>query len=177
MGTLKKIEKKILIIEDFLPNLENYLSDIYKINLYENKEYKEKFINENWPGKRSNTLFDENKFLFFLILQNLNKVCFLKKYHLKIFLHLRRKEDIFKDWIHKDGSECDYSFLVYLNKTNSNSGTYIYDEQNNIIADIKYVQNRLVFYSACYNHKGYGHFGESPENGRLTINGFLTEIN
>ena len=102
-------------------------------------------------------------------------MCFLKKYSIDIYLHLRKKEDSLKDWIHKD-IECDYAFLIYLNNTNLNSGTYLYDEENNIIVDAKYVQNRFVIYNGSYNHMGYGHFGESPENGRLTINGFLKVI-
>jgi len=175
MGIIKTEEKKFLILENFLTNLKYYLPEIYKIPLFENKEYIEKYGNGNWPGKRSNSLFNENKFLFFLILQNLNKVCFLKKYSLEIFLHLRRKEDSLKDWIHKD-MEDDYAFLIYLNDTNLNSGTYLYDEENNMIVDAKYVQNRFVIYNGSYNHMGYGHFGESPENGRLTINGFLKVI-
>jgi hypothetical protein len=42
--------------------------------------------------------------------------------------------------------------------------------------DAKYVQNRFIIYNGSYNHMGYGHFGESPENGRLTINGFLRVV-
>jgi hypothetical protein len=175
MGTLKTKEKKLLIIENFLPNLGHYLSEIYKIILYNNEEFNKKFnVTDNWPGKRSESLNASNKFLFFLILQNLEKVHFLKRYNLDIFLHLRRKEDLFKDWIHKDTD--DYAFLIYLNKTNLNSGTYLYDENNNVISDIKYVQNRFVIYNSSYNHMGYGHFGDSSENGRLTLNGFLNII-
>ena len=169
MGTLNK---QTLIIEEFLPNLSHYLKDIYNIPLYNQEEFNNKFnLKQTWPGKRSSSLNLENKFLFFLILQNLEKVSFLKKYSLDIFLHLRREEDFLKDWIHKDTS--DYAFLIYLNPTNLNSGTYIYDENNNIISDVKYVQNRFVIYNGSYNHMGYGHYGNSPENGRLTINGFL----
>jgi hypothetical protein len=175
MGIIKIEEKKLLMIDDFLPHLKEYLPEIYKIPLYELEEYK-KIGNksETWPGKRSLTLFLENKFLFFLILQNLDKVPFLKRYVLDLHLHLRREQDLLKDWVHKDQE--DYAFLIYLNETNLNSGTYLYDENNNIISDIKYVQNRFVIYNGSYNHMGYGHFGNSPENGRLTLNGFLRVV-
>jgi hypothetical protein len=169
MGTL---DKQILVIEEFLPNLKNYLTEIYKIPLYNQMEFNKKFnATDTWPGERSNSLLVDNKFLFFLILQNLKKASFLEKYNLDIFLHLRKQEDFYKDWIHKD--KMDYSFLIYLNETNLNSGTYLYDENNNVISDIKYVQNRFVIYNGSYNHMGYGHFGDSSENGRLTLNGFL----
>ena len=163
------------MIDNFLPNLENFIQDIYKINLFDQDTFNKKYnCNDLWPGLRSGSLFLENKFLFFLILQNLNKVQFLKKYVLNLYIHLRRKQDFFKDWIHKDPD--DYAFLIYLNETNLNSGTYLYDENNNMVSDIKYVKNRFVIYNGSYNHMGYGHFGDSSENGRLTINGFLRTI-
>jgi hypothetical protein len=172
MGTLEDLNKQILVIEEFLPNLKHYLTEIYKIPLYGQQEHNKKFnCKSTFPGKRSSSLYVSDKFLFFLILQNLKKISFLNKYNLDIYLHLRRQEDFFKDWIHKDTS--DYAFLIYLNATNLNSGTYLYDEEGNIVSDIRYVQNRLVIYNGSYNHMGYGHFGDSCENGRLTLNGFL----
>jgi len=175
MGTLKKIEKKYMVIENFLPNLEKFIQDIHKINLLEQDKYNEKYnAKDTWSGLRSGDLFIENKFLFFLILQNLNKVCFLKKYGLKMCLHLRRQEDVMKDWIHIDPD--DFAFLIYLNNTNLSSGTYLYDDEGNVISDIKYVHNRFVIYSGSYKHMGYGHFGKSSDEGRLTINGFLNVV-
>ena len=41
--------------------------------------------------------------------------------------------------------------------------------------DIKYVKNRAIFYSGSYPHKGYGHFGSSVQDGRLTLNVFITK--
>lgn len=170
MGTLNK---KIYIIENFLPDLNYYLNEIHKINLYKLDEYNSKFnLKQNWPGERSNALHLESPFLFHLILQNLKqKIDFLKHFKIDLYLHLRKEESVFKDWIHKD--EQDYSFLIYLNKTNLNSGTYLFDENNQIVSDIKYVENRFVIYNSSYNHSAYGHFGNNSQNGRLTLNGFL----
>jgi hypothetical protein len=174
MGALKNINKKLLIIENFLPNLEYFLENIQKINLYDNDTFNSLFnTNQKWPGLRSDDLLNENKFLFFLILQNLNKVCFLDKYSIQIYVHLRKSEDVFKDWIHKDVE--DYAFLIYLNKTNLKSGTYLYNE-GEIISDVKYVQNRFVIYSGSYDHMGYGYYGDTANNGRLTLNGFIKII-
>jgi hypothetical protein len=173
MGFMK--EMKIMVIENFFEHLNEFLNEIQNVKLYDLETYNKKFNQkETWPGLRSNSLIIENKFLFFLILQNLKKVCFLDKYRLEMFIHLRRNEDFSKDWIHKDNN--DYAFLVYLNKTNLDSGTYLYDDANNIVADIKYVQNRFIIYNGSYSHKGYGHFGNNTIDGRLTLNGFLNEI-
>jgi hypothetical protein len=172
MGSLRTSDKRTLVVEDFLPNLKQYLNEIYKIPLYEQKEFSNRFnLNATWPGKRSNVLNLECPFLYYIILQNLEKIFFLKKFTLNLHLHLRRDIDSEKDWIHKDLQ--DYSFLIYLNNTNLNSGTYLYNESNELISDIKYVQNRFVLFNCSYSHMGYGHFGTSPENGRLTINGFI----
>jgi hypothetical protein len=163
---------KTLIIENFLTHLKEFLNEIQNIKLYDLETFNNKFNCSNtWPGLRSGPLIVENKFLFFLILENLKKVYFLEKYSVEMYIHLRREEDIYKDWIHKD--KADYSFLIYLNNTNLNSGTYLYDDVNNVSTDIKYVQNRFVIFNGSYSHMGYGHFGNNSNNGRLTLNGFL----
>ena len=166
---------KTIVIENFLPHLKEFLNEIQNIKLYDLETFNNKFHTPKqkvtWPGLRSNSLIVENKFLFFLVLENLKKIYFLEKYSVEMFIHLRRKEDIDKDWIHKDND--DYAFLIYLNNTNLDSGTYLYDDANNVSTDIKYVQNRFVMYNGLYSHMGYGHFGNDTNNGRLTLNGFL----
>jgi hypothetical protein len=167
------INKKIIIIEDFLPNLNFFLNNIYEINTYNLEEFNKKFnLTQNWPGERSDTLDKCSPFLFYLIIQNLNKIEFLKNFTLKIYLHLRTEIDLSKDWIHKDEAE-DYAFLIYLNKDNFNAGTYIYNDKQELVADIKYVQNRLVMYNANYFHAAYGCYGSDEKNGRLAITGFV----
>ncbi len=54
--------------------------------------------------------------------------------------------------------------------------TVLYDENKNIVNDIKFVQNRFVMYDGGYNHMGYGHHGSSIEDGRLTLNLFIKRI-
>ena len=88
------------------------------------------------------------------------------------FIHLRREEDNEKDFIHQDFF--NFSSLIYLSKTNLNSGTYLYDKEKNIINDFKFVKNRLIMYSSEYFHMGYGHHGTDIDNGRLTLNSFIT---
>jgi hypothetical protein len=162
-----------LVHENILPELNHYLVDLQKINLLNQQEYNQKHKDySTWPGYRSDPLFLNNKFLYFFIIQCVQKVFSLHKYKVSLSLHLRTKEDDLKDWIHVD-DDVNLAFLIYLNDTNLNSGTYLYDNNNNVIADVKYVQNRFFLYNSNYKHKGYGHFGENCFNGRLTINGFL----
>ena len=89
--------KKILIIDNFLPNLDLYLKEIQKITTYNQEEFNLKFDRkETWPGKRSERLDYCSPFLFHFVVQNLEKVNFLKKYSLNMYVHLRREEDFYK---------------------------------------------------------------------------------
>mgnify|MGYP003114970824 CR=1 FL=1 len=163
-------------IENFFPRLDFILPEIKKIKLYTQKEFNEhEGTSDTWPGYRSLCLTKNNVFLFELI----NNLIFSKgmidhgNYYIMTFLHLRLKEHDAQDWIHKDNSL--FSALIYLSETNLNSGTYIYNEDENIVNDIKFVKNRFVMFSGNYKHKGYGHYGDSVQNGRLTLNLFINK--
>ena len=84
------------------------------------------------------------------------------------FVHYRGADA--KDWIHTDVEPL--AGIIYINPTNVESGTRLYNDKD-CVTDIKYVQNRLIMYSGGYPHQGYGHFGSSKEQGRLTVNLFL----
>ena len=93
-------------------------------------------------------------------------------WHINTYVHLRLDKDKDQDWIHTD-QDSDFAALIYLSKSNLNSGTKLFDENNNVINDIKFVQNRFVMYSARYKHVGYGHHGKNIDDGRLTLNLFI----
>ena len=48
-----------------------------------------------------------------------------KFWNINIFLHLRLDKDKDKDWIHKDETD-EFAALIYLSKTNLDSGTKIH---------------------------------------------------
>ena len=159
--------------DDFLPpdTLETLRNEVLKIPLYEKKEYNNKFKrNENWTGKRSDLLEVVNPKLNKIIHDNLETLPWqLKEFKFNIFVHYRPSNS------DKSKVHCDLELLaglIYLNPTNTLSGTYIYNDTE-IINDIKYVQNRLIIYSGAYPHQSYGHFGTNPNNGRLTLNLFM----
>lgn len=175
--------------ENVLSNFNLLLPHFNNIKLYSTKEHN--LPNTAWPGLRSYELSIEQPFLFFLIVKTIQdlKLPFLpSKFEIKMYVHLRRKKDDAKDWIHRDSTPfisnnevcntgVDFSGLIYLNKTNLMSGTYLYDDETqNITNDFKYVQNRLVIFSSNYLHKGYGHFGDNSNNGRTTLNIFIKNV-
>jgi hypothetical protein len=163
--------------ENFFTNLDYILPELYKIKLYTKDEFNKKFDKQQWPGLRSEPLPDYHPILTSYILDNLKNLPIFSntKFRLGMYLHLRLPEDDPKDWIHKDEGE-DFAGLIYLNKTNLSSGTLIYDDEKNIINDMKYVKNRFICYNGSYNHKGYGYFGDSVKNGRLTLNLFMKKV-
>ena len=163
--------------ENFFPNLDFILPEIKKIKLYSPEEF-EKFekFKGNWPGFRSRNLGSTNPILHEYITTLINKKKLLDEgaWSVESYIHLRLEEHNAKDWIHNDAD--DFAALIYISKTNFNSGTYLFDNNKNLINDIKFVSNRFIIYDGKYNHKGYGHHGSSIEDGRLTINLFINKI-
>tara|TARA_R100001086_G_scaffold249875_1_gene191506 strand:- start:3165 stop:3686 length:522 start_codon:yes stop_codon:yes gene_type:complete len=164
--------------ENFFPNLDLILPQIKKIPLYNIDDIKK--ISENpgvWPGLRSELLGISCPILHEFIVNLILQKKYLKggDWQINSFLHLRLKEHETDDWIHKDPDE--YSALIYLSNSNLSSGTKLYDENENVINDIKFVKNRYIMYSGSYKHMAYGHHGSSIEDGRLTLNIFFNRIN
>jgi hypothetical protein len=168
---------KHIIIDNFFDNFHLIENEFKKIPLYNLKKFNKKFEQQQtWPGSRSNYLNKEFPFLFNLfnkefifkfgdIFKDINMI-------VDSHIHLRLKSDNVKDWIHRDSDQFIYTCLVYLSKTNINSGTYLYSEDNQVISDVKFIQNRAFFFDSRYLHLAYGHHGSSIDDGRLTLNAF-----
>jgi len=168
-----------LIQEDnFFPNIDLILPQIKKTKLYNLEDFKKETgqYNATWPGFRSLPLDSVNPILNEFVLFLMNQKRLFEPGHWKIgsYIHLRLENDNSKDWIHTDPD--DFAALIYLSKTNLNSGTHLFDENDNLINDIKFVKNRFISYTGCTKHKGYGHHGDSIENGRLSINLFINKV-
>tara|TARA_Y100000015_G_scaffold42887_1_gene51334 strand:- start:1417 stop:1926 length:510 start_codon:yes stop_codon:yes gene_type:complete len=159
--------------ENFFPRLDLILPELKKIKLYTQEEFNEKHNEkQTWPGHRSTYLENENIFLseYIKYLLISYKLIDAGHYNMQLYLHLRLNDDADKDWVHKDTEQ--FAALVYLSETNLNSGTVLLDDNRNVINDIKFIQNRCIFYSGKYNHVGYGHNGKDVNDGRFTLNIF-----
>ena len=167
-------------LENFFYNLDYILPELYKIKLYSKEEYDKEFPNNGqlWPGYRSADLTVSNPILTSFVFTQLEKIKILQNKNLKIhiYLHLRTEKDEKDEFIHTDDDFYKYGGLVYLNDTNLNSGTKIYEDKDQMINDIKYVKNRLIIFNGSYRHKGYGYFGNNSNNGRLTLNLFICDL-
>ena len=162
--------------DNFFINIKLVLQAVKEIPLYSLQEYNQKFnTKDEWPGFRSAHLQTTTPLLMELFFSRLPKMDEIKlKGKWGFFIHLRSSSSVDKDWIHQDVAH-DYSMLIYLNSTNLNSGTYLYDKDHNIINDIKYVQNRFMCFDSQHYHCAYGHHGNTAEDGRLTLNIFYNK--
>jgi len=171
--------KNIMILyqkDNFFLNIEIILKAIKQIPLYNTEEYNKKFnTKDTWPGFRSDHLQNTTPLLIELFFSRLPKLDQIQVQGTwGFFIHLRPSSSADKDWIHQDVAH-DHSMLIYLNPTNLSSGTYLYDNNHNIINDIKYVQNRFVCFDSQHYHCAYGHHGNTLDDGRLTLNIFYNK--
>ena len=85
----------------------------------------------------------------------------------QMFFHYMTKDDVFDDtWLHKDPAL--YAGVIYLQKNPSpNSGTILIKGDEEKIVENKY--NRLLLYRSDLMHSSQSAFGNSIEDGRLTL--------
>jgi hypothetical protein len=168
----------IQIIPNFFNNFDFIKDSFKKIPLYNKEEYNKNFNDtQNWPGKRSGSLYYSAKFLTLFFNETLERHGVLKNpllnFKQSLYLHLRLDEDEEKDWIHRD--QCIYSAIVYLSNTNVNSGTYFFAEDKKTITHkVGFIQNTCLFFNANLLHKSALNFGKNLSDGRLTLNVFFT---
>jgi len=162
-----------------LDRFHNYLKDI---PLYTQEEFNNiNNVKDSWPGFRSLEIFDNHPFLGFLFLSEFRKNfpgVNIKQLNIGLYLHLRLADDQEKDWVHTDSGV--YTCIIYLNNTNYDSGTQIFNEvtkqEYKVINDTKYVKNTAVIFDSSTPHKSVLNFGSDIHNGRLTLNAFFYNI-
>ena len=126
-------------------NMEKLLASVKKHEGYRNKVYLDTLgkrtvgvghlcVEDFWEDDKEY----EEKFRDF----------FDEKLGFAIYTHLRLKDTNKEDFLHKDSPDSTYSLLVYLSETNLFSGTKLYDDLDNEVADIKFVQNRAIIFDS-----------------------------
>ena len=170
---------RVVIVDNFFDSFNLLEEHFKKISLYTLEEFYQKpenaQLSQNWPGKRSLLLNNEEPFLQSLIIkefkQKFNYFLHPRTYNSYSYLHLRLSNDDVLDFIHKD--PVDYTLMVYLSKTNLNSGTILYDKNENPTQTINFVQNRAVIFPGHIKHKSMLNYGNNLDDGRLTLNCFM----
>ena len=168
-----------IVIENFFDNFVNLENSFKKIPLLKYDKYPEKYkstVNEVWPGQRSLPLQVEYSFLTQLVIKEVMQKSdshnlIYKPWSINASINLRLDNDNDRDFIHSDPA--DLTMILFLAKTNLNSGLNLYDIVSDETAHIKYVQNRAVIFNSRTLHKSHLNFGNNIDNGRLTLNAFI----
>ena len=164
---------KIQVVDNFFEDLLPIYNKTKNLKFYKLKEFNTKFkTNQKWPGVRTEIIPKVDLELSQIVMK-----VFLTKFRnfldsgdskITMYAHQRDKKYSKEDFIHTDSDLTKYSCLIYLSKTNLNSGTKFYNEKKQVINDFKFVQNRALIFDSRYLHSAYGH-----HNGRLNLSLFI----
>lgn len=90
------------------------------------------------------------------------------------YAYMRLGKDEAGEYRHQD--PYDWAYVIYMSKTNLNSGTKLYESldetKDDEVANVRFVQNRVVMFNSDIPHRSWGNHGKDFTDGRLTINGF-----
>ena len=171
----------IVVKDNFFDNFKSIEKYFKEIPLYSGTEWSKKFQKGNkvyWPGSRSQHLYDTNPFLWGLIAKEIKE----KYSHiinwppeiLDAYTHLRLGEDDEKDSIHQD-QDTRFTLMVYLSDTNLQSGTCFYQKTSHEpTTTVNFVKNTSVLFSGNLYHASKHNYGTDINNGRLTLNCFIS---
>tara|TARA_R110000803_G_C11887133_1_gene310493 strand:+ start:350 stop:859 length:510 start_codon:yes stop_codon:yes gene_type:complete len=165
---------KLQVIDNFFDNYSRIEPEFKKIKLYNLKDFNDEFKdNQEWPGFRSEAIHQGNPFLFELFLKEFKqKFEMHMPFAVDLYLHLRLGQDQVKDWIHKDLA-CQLGMIIYLTD-NLESGTNFYKDNSEVPnTTVNMVKNRAILFDSQTDHKSMLNFGNSLDDGRLTLNGFV----
>jgi len=170
---------KSIVIDNYFEDINEVYNHVKSIKTFDSKNYpNDSNVNTakiDWPGYRSNQLAGKDDWLLEKFSQGFRKHLtglITGQFQLHMFSHLRLDKHNETDFIHKDSPHM-YSMLVYLSPTNLNSGTDLYNENDEMITSFKFVQNRAVLFSSSYKHRAINNHGTDVNNGRLTLNIFM----
>jgi hypothetical protein len=171
---------KLLIQDDFFKNIDA----IRKLALSFDYESSENLSNVGWKGYRTKKLETYNH--DFLnecsqkILNAVSQFYNLSNYFISTYFHISYEDtkkqlfDFEVNKYHKDFEK--YAGVVYLTPDPiTEMGTSILDGYNNQIVNVENVYNRLVSYPAHFPHAPSNLFGNTKENGRMTLTFFIND--
>jgi len=165
----------VVVVDNFFEDFHRLEEGFRDVSLWDidNHPTQSKDKELYWPGYRSVDLKESMPFMTSLYIETVKKkVGIDSPFKLGIYTHLRTEETEKEDYVHQDN--CWVSGLVYLSRTNLDSGTQFYDSENgNITQTVKFVQNRAVFFKASMWHRVLNGHGTDIGDGRYTLNTFF----
>jgi hypothetical protein len=166
------------IVDDFFENIE----DIRELSL--NAEYKrhQDVKNVGWKGFRADITKETYPELFDYMHRRLHRLNpkFIGK---KILLHFHYSLESTKDLcypsfeeikLHKDPT--NWAGVIYLTPNpKSDSGTSLFSDDKRIANHVENIYNRLILYPSNILHGPQDMFGETIEDGRMTLTIFIED--
>ena len=153
------MEVNTVIIDDFLPFPDLVRDQATKLEYYD--------LEHNIPGKRSDAADGDYQQYFQSRISEILNVT-IDEFIYDSFCFQLIYEGA-ESWIHKDQG-ADWAGVLYLTPDAPlDSGTGIYNDNDELITAIGNVYNRLVLYKGNLNHSSIlPGFGNCPDTGRLT---------
>ena len=130
-----------------------------------------------YPGVRTQVFYKVRPLLDDAIIRQLDNTptpFTSKAYNYYQYAHLRLEKDNDDDFIHTDNA--DWAYLIYMSKTNLESGTKFYTDDEKETNFVRFVQNRLVIFNCNIKHMAFKNHGKDINDGRLTINGICDYV-
>ena len=130
-----------------------------------------------YPGVRTRLLNEVSPLLDAVIVRQLDNISTpftTKAYNYYQKAHLRLEKDNEGEFIHTDNA--DWAYLIYMSKTNLESGTKFYTDDEKETDFVRFVQNRLVLFDCNIKHMAFKNHGKDINDGRLTINGICDYV-
>ena len=130
-----------------------------------------------YPGVRTQVFYKVRPLLDDAIIRQLDNTptpFTSKAYNYYQYAHLRLEKDNDDDFIHTDNA--DWAYLIYMSKTNLESGTKFYTDDEKETNFVRFVQNRVVIFNSNIRHRAFNDHGKDINDGRLTICGVCDYI-
>ena len=130
-----------------------------------------------YPGVRTRLLNEVSPLLDAVIVRQLDNISTpftIKAYNYYQKAHLRLEKDNEGEFIHTDNA--DWAYLIYMSKTNLESGTKFYTDDEKETNFVRFVQNRVVIFNSNIRHRAFNDHGKDINDGRLTICGVCDYI-
>ena len=130
-----------------------------------------------YPGVRTRLLNEVSPLLDAVIVRQLGNISTpftIKAYNYYQKAHLRLEKDNEGEFIHTDNA--DWAYLIYMSKTNLESGTKFYTDDEKETNFVRFVQNRVVIFNSNIRHRAFNDHGKDINDGRVTICGVCDYI-
>lgn len=173
----------IIVVDNFFDDrlfksVHDEINRLEFVGVKDDSEVTGELANKVWyPGVRTQLLNEISPLLDAVIVRQLDNMATpftTRAYNYYQKAHLRLEKDNEGEFIHTDNA--DWAYLIYMSKTNLESGTKFYTDDEKETNFVRFVQNRVVIFNSNIRHRAFNNHGKDIDDGRLTICGVCDYI-